>query len=144
MLDACVEVRRQWSIEDGARIGGVHYYGPYFAEDKVGCHLKEGRRDPNPTEYEAVFAMDLVRVATCAAELPGAEAFYTAARIAGCLVTCGHSNASWTEMARGFEAGMRHVDHFWCDRGRVPPRSGIARFRVSHERRRAPLPGDRR
>lgn len=120
MLDACAEVRRQWSIQDGAPIGGVHYYGPYFAEDKVGCHLKEGRRDPDPAEYEAVFGMDLVRVATCAAELPGAEAFYTAARIAGCLVTCGHSNASWTEMARGFEAGMRHVDHFWCAMSSVP------------------------
>jgi N-acetylglucosamine-6-phosphate deacetylase len=56
----------------------------------------------------------LIRIATCAAELPGAEAFYRAARRRGCLVTCGHSNATWAEMARAYRAGMRHVDHFWC------------------------------
>ncbi len=120
MLDACRVVQRGWSLEDGARIGGVHFYGPYFAEDKVGCHLKSGRRDPDPAEYRRHFDLGLIRVATCSAELPGAEAFYREARRRGCLVTCGHSNASWAEMARAFRAGMRHVDHFWCAMSSVP------------------------
>ena len=55
----------------------------------------------------------IIRSATCAAELPGAVEFCRAARAAGCLVTCGHSEASWPEMEKVFEAGMRHVDHFW-------------------------------
>jgi N-acetylglucosamine-6-phosphate deacetylase len=114
MLNACADVRQHWSPADGARIGGVHYYGPYFAEDKVGCHAKEGRRDPDPAEYQAFLSTGLIRVATCAAELPGAEAFYRAARSHGCLVTCGHSNSTWTEMSRAYDAGVRHVDHFWC------------------------------
>ncbi len=114
MLAACAEVKASWGLCDGARIGGVHYYGPYFAEDKVGCHSVEGRRDPNPAEYEAFLATGLIRIATCAAELDGAEAFYRAATEAGCLVTCGHSNSTWSEMDRAYAAGMRHVDHFWC------------------------------
>jgi N-acetylglucosamine-6-phosphate deacetylase len=114
MLAACAEVKAGWRVRDGARIGGVHYYGPYFAEDKVGCHSVDGRRDPDPAEYEAFLALGLIRIATCAAELDGAEAFYRAAAKQGCLVTCGHSNSTWSEMARGFAAGMRHVDHFWC------------------------------
>lgn len=114
MIRACESVRRDWRIADGARIEGVHFYGPYFAEDKVGCHRKDGRRDPDPGEYLQHLASGIVRVATCAAELPGAEAFYREAARRGCLVTCGHSNASWAEMARAYEAGMRHVDHFWC------------------------------
>ena len=61
-----------------------------------------------------MLATGIIRVATCAAELPGADAFYKAARERGCLVTCGHSNATWSEIARAFEAGVRHVDHFWC------------------------------
>ena len=32
----------------------------------------------------------------------------------GYLVTCGHSNATWGEMQRCFDEGLRHVDHFWC------------------------------
>jgi len=114
MLTACDAVRKSWSVEDGARIAGVHYYGPYFAADKVGCHSREGCRDPRADEYERFFAMDLIRIATCAAELPGAEDFYRAARRRGCLVTCGHSNSTWREMARAYQAGVRHVDHFWC------------------------------
>src|SRR5690606_20589030 len=56
MLNACGDVRTHWSPADGARIGGVHYYGPYFASDKVGCHSEHGRRDPDPEEYERFLA----------------------------------------------------------------------------------------
>jgi N-acetylglucosamine-6-phosphate deacetylase len=114
MLRACKGVQRAHKTGDGARLGGVHFYGPYFAEEKVGCHSVAGRRDPDRREYLRHFATGIIRVATCAAELPGAEAFYREAARRGCLVTCGHSNASWAEMDRAFAAGMRHVDHFWC------------------------------
>ncbi len=120
MLDTCASVASRWTPRDGARIRGVHLYGPYFAEDKVGCHSKDGRRDPEAGEYEALLESGMVRIATCAAELPGAVEFYRAARNHGCLVTCGHSNASWTEMQAAFEAGVRHVDHFWCAMSSVP------------------------
>ena len=120
MLEACAAERAEARIEQGARIAGVHLYGPYFAEDKIGAHPKHGRRDPDPAEYARYFEMNLIRIATCAAELPGAEAFYQAAQKAGCFITCGHSNASWSEMARAFRAGMRHVDHFWSAMSMVP------------------------
>ncbi|MDZ4404265.1 amidohydrolase family protein [Prosthecobacter sp.] len=114
MLMACREAKRTWEVEHGSRIAGVHVYGPYFAADKVGCHSRTGRRAPDAIEYARWFRDDLVRIATCAAELPGAEEFYQTARKHRCLITCGHSNANWTEMERAFKAGMRHVDHFWC------------------------------
>ena len=114
MLAACREAKRTWEAAHGSRIAGVHLYGPYFAADKVGCHSRTGRRAPDAIEYAMWFRDDLIRIATCAAELPGAEAFYQTARQHRCLITCGHSNASWTEMERAFKAGMRHVDHFWC------------------------------
>jgi len=110
MLAACASV----PAGSGARIAGVHLYGPFFAPEKLGCHGAEGRRDPDPDEYERYLESGVVRIATCAAELPGAEAYYRAAAARGCLVTCGHSNASWGEMERAFAAGVRHVDHFWC------------------------------
>lgn len=141
MLTACADVRREWSINDGARIAGVHYYGPYFAADKVGCHSVAGRRDPQAEEYRRFLALGLIRIATCAAELPGAEDFYRAARRCSCLVTCGHSNATWTEMARGYRAGVRHVDHFWCamssvsslrERCGTPMQASMEEFVLAH------------
>jgi len=116
MLAACTSV----PAGSGARIAGVHLYGPFFAAEKLGCHGAEGRRDPDPGEYERYLESGVVRIATCAAELPGAEAYYRAAAARGCLVTCGHSNASWGEMERAFAAGVRHVDHFWCAMSSVP------------------------
>lgn len=120
LLAACRTVRDEASPANGARIAGVHLYGPFFAVDKVGCHAVDGRRDPTAAEFGKYFATGLVRIATCAAELPGAAAFFRAAQRHGCFITCGHSNASWTEMARAFCGGMRHVDHFWCAMSSVP------------------------
>jgi len=114
MLDACETVRDAWQPGKHARLSGVHFYGPYFATEKVGAHPKGYERDPDPSEYMPAFERGIIKVATCAAELPGAEAFYKEAYKHGCLVTCGHSDASWTEMQRGYEVGLRHVDHFWC------------------------------
>ncbi len=113
MIQACQEVANMRTKEI-PRIGGIHLYGPYFAESKRGCHGRDGCRAPLAEEYDAYFASGMIRIATCAAELPGALAFYRQAHTHGCLVTCGHSDASWNEMRMAFDAGMRHVDHFWC------------------------------
>lgn len=121
MLQACAKVqasdRAATSPQTGAasaRIGGVHLYGPYFAPDKVGCHLPGHQRAPNKAEYDRYFKTGLIRIATCAAELPGAKEFYQTAKKHRCLVTCGHSNSTFSEMQAAFRYGMRHVDHFWC------------------------------
>ncbi len=141
MIASCSEVARIWTPSDGARILGVHLYGPYFAAEKVGCHSVSGRREPLPNEYDAYFSSGIVRIATCAAELPGAVDFYRAARRHRCLVTCGHSDASWPEMAAAYKAGMRHVDHFWCAMSSVasirarlgtPMRGSMEQFVLAH------------
>jgi len=137
MISACEAVRENWRPDQGARIAGVHFYGPYFARDKVGVHAPEGRRDPVKEEYEHFLAREIVRIATCAAELPGAPEFYKFAARSGCLLTCGHSNACWQEMEAAFREGVRHVDHFWCAMSSVtslrkrfgtPMRAGMEQF----------------
>ena len=142
MLAACRDMQRSGIAADGARVAGVHFYGPYFAPDKVGCHSQAGRRDPDAREYQRHFDTGIIRIATCAAELPGAEAFYREAARRGSLVTCGHSNATWAEMARAFRAGMRHVDHFWCAMSSVaslrqrygtPMQASMEQFVLAHE-----------
>lgn len=114
MLKACLKVQRDWEVSAGAQIGGVHLYGPYFAAEKAGCHNQSECRNPTAAEFNRYFKTGIVSIATCAAELPGALRFYQQASRHGCLVTCGHSNSTWSEMQAAFDAGMRHVDHFWC------------------------------
>ncbi len=141
MLDAVEQVAANWTITDGARIAGVHWYGPYFAPDKIGAHPKGFERNPDPGEYIPALARGIIKSAPWAAELPGAVEFCRAAKTAECLVTCGHSNASWPEMAAVDEAGMRHVDHFWNAmsstdsirrRLSTPQRGSMAEFVLYH------------
>ena len=142
MVKSCENVQRTWTPTDGARIAGVHFYGPYFAPDKVGVHPPEGRRDPVRQEYEYFLRKEIIKIATCAAELPGALNFYEFAREQNCLITCGHSNSCWSELDAAFARGMRHVDHFWCAmssvsslRGRfgTPMRAGMEQYVLSNK-----------
>jgi N-acetylglucosamine-6-phosphate deacetylase len=97
------------------RVVGAHLYGPYFNEDKVGCHPKDPARPPTPAEYEEYLEFaDVMLTATCAPELPGAMDFFRAAGARGVRLNAGHSNATWTEMAAAYGLGMRHVDHLYC------------------------------
>ncbi|MFM7057337.1 MAG: N-acetylglucosamine-6-phosphate deacetylase [Planctomycetota bacterium] len=122
MMAACRSAakRLQSGRQTGAAIAGIHLYGPWFAADKAGCHDSRECRPPELTEIRQYFRTKMIRIATCAAELPGAEVFWNVARKHNCLITCGHSNASWSEMAHAFDHGMRHVDHFWCAMSSVP------------------------
>ena len=98
-----------------ARTLGAHLYGPYFAEEKVGCHPKEPLRPPTRQEFEQYLDFaGVLLTATCAPELPGAADFYRAASAKGVRLNAGHSNATWTEMAAAHALGVRHVDHFYC------------------------------
>lgn len=97
------------------RVAGAHLYGPYFNEDKVGCHPKDPARPPDRAEYEQYLEFaDVMLTATCAPELPGAAEFFRAAAAKGIRLNAGHSNATWTEMADAYAQGMRHVDHLYC------------------------------
>ena len=117
-LECCMAYRCVAKPPGGAaRVVGAHLYGPYFAEEKVGCHPKDSARAPTPAEYEQYlkFAEDgTLLVATCAPELSGAAGFYRAARGRGVRLNAGHSNAGWDEMAAAYDLGVRHVDHFFC------------------------------
>jgi N-acetylglucosamine-6-phosphate deacetylase len=45
MFAACRTIQQSGEPTDHARIAGIHLYGPYFAEDKVGCHNKDHTSD---------------------------------------------------------------------------------------------------
>lgn len=126
-----------------ARTLGAHLYGPFFAEDKVGCHPKLPARPPVAQEYEQYFDQDaVILAATCAPELPGAAEFYRAAAARGIRLNAGHSNATWAEMAMAHALGVRHVDHFYCamssvaslrERCGTPMQASMMEFVLDHE-----------
>jgi N-acetylglucosamine-6-phosphate deacetylase len=121
--------------DNGARILGAHFYGPYFGLEARGCHPAGPVRPPVPEEFEQYLAYaDCIVTATVAPELPGAEAFVRACRRHGIRCNAGHSHATFAQMEEAVEWGVRHVDHLFCamsDRARLrqsqtyPMRGGV-------------------
>jgi len=126
-----------------SRTIGAHLYGPYFNEEKVGCHPKDPARPPTPDEYEQYLEFaDVMLTATCAPELSGAADFYRAASARGIRLNAGHSNATWAEMAMARELGVTHVDHFYCamssvsslrERCGTPMQASMLEFVLDHD-----------
>jgi N-acetylglucosamine-6-phosphate deacetylase len=132
-LRACRKLKREGT--GGAAILGAHFYGPYFAREARGCHPGAAVRAPDPGEYDEYLSFaDCLATATVAPELPGAEGFVRACRARGIRCNAGHSHATFEQVEKAVEWGVRHVDHLFCamsDRARLrqtqtyPMRGGL-------------------
>lgn len=136
-LVAVLDLCRRWHERDtgGARSLGAHFYGPYFAPAAKGCHPGTDLRAPTLDEYLVYLSYaDVMRRATVAPELPGAEAFLRACRERGVGGNVGHSHATFAQVEAARLWGASHVDHLFCamsDRARLrqtqtyPMRAGV-------------------
>lgn len=100
--------------DGGARILGVHMEGPYFSEKKKGAQNSAYLKLPDADGF-----LDLqdkcggiIRIVDVAPELCGAGEFVR--EVSGlCRVSVAHTDASYEEAARAFDAGASHVTHLF-------------------------------
>jgi N-acetylglucosamine-6-phosphate deacetylase len=99
----------------GAKILGIHLEGPFLNPIRRGAHQEAYLRKPSVKEFAAyVKAADgLLKMITLAPELPGALEVIREARRAGVIVSVGHSDATYDDARRAFEAGATHVTHLF-------------------------------
>jgi len=99
----------------GTRILGLHLEGPYFNLSKKGCHLERFVRNPEPTEYRQLLEHDdMIRSMTLAPEIPGAMQLIKELTQHGIIASCGHSEASYTQMVEAVSQGVKHITHLYC------------------------------
>jgi N-acetylglucosamine-6-phosphate deacetylase len=98
-----------------ARVLGSHLEGPFISRARCGAQDPTALRLPDLAELEALLdaAAGTLRIITVAPELEGALELIERARLAGVLVSLGHSDADLETARRGFEAGARHVTHLF-------------------------------
>src|SRR6185436_18301972 len=89
----------------GPRILGVHVEGPFLAAARMGTHLLEGRRDPDPELLERLLDAGPLRLVTLAPELPGALELIDILLARGVAVSCGHTDATAEEAEAAFDRG---------------------------------------
>ena len=100
--------------EAGARIIGINMEGPYFSEKKKGAQNSRYLKLPDAKGFLALQegCKGLVRIVDIAPELEGAEAFIREIS-PRCRVSVAHTDASYEEAVRAFEAGASHVTHLF-------------------------------
>lgn len=84
---------------------GYHMEGPCIADQFKGAQLLA--KYPNLSEIDGA----KVKILTLAPELPAAKAFIEWAKNAGCIISVGHSGASYDAMLQAIDDGVFHVTH---------------------------------
>lgn len=92
--------------ERRAAVLGAHLEGPFVSPQRLGAQPPFAL-DPTPDRVAAALALGVVRVATLAPELPGAEAAATALARAGVRVSLGHTVADAATAERVADAVRR-------------------------------------
>ena len=94
----------------GAEILGVNAEGPFINPSKKGAQAGENIR-PGDADFLKEY-LDILRVFTIAPEIPGNMDCIR--EMAGkCLISMGHTNATFDEAKAGIEAGVGHVTHLF-------------------------------
>ncbi len=99
---------------DGARVVGIHMEGPFLSEKKKGAQNGNYLKQP---DAEIFFKLQetcnhAICIVDVAPELEGAEEFIR--RVSeDCRVSIGHTEASYGEALRAFDAGASHVTHLF-------------------------------
>lgn len=116
LICAIEAAREAKSTKDvGARILGLHLEGPYFNLSKKGCHLERFVRNPEPEEYQQLLEHDdMICSMTLAPEIPGAVQLIEELTKHGIVASCGHSEASYTQMVEAVSQGIKHTTHLYC------------------------------
>ncbi|MCR2821515.1 N-acetylglucosamine-6-phosphate deacetylase [Lederbergia panacisoli] len=97
----------------GAELLGVHLEGPYINEKARGAMDIEQIRLPDLTEMERFIkaSENTIRLVTLAPEIEGGLELVEYLNEQGVTVSIGHSYASYEEMKKAVEHGVRHTTH---------------------------------
>jgi len=99
----------------GANLLGIHLEGPFISPNKKGMIRPECIAEPSLQLLHEIQQATKGRLMmmTIAPELPGSIEIIRSLATSGIIASFGHSNATYEETLRGFEAGISHVTHLF-------------------------------
>ncbi|MCL5029933.1 MAG: N-acetylglucosamine-6-phosphate deacetylase [Bacteroidetes bacterium] len=99
----------------GAALLGIHLEGPFINIKKKGGLAEDSIYESYPNALEEIFeaAGNSLKMMTIAPELPGNLENIKKLRKHGAVASFAHSDATYEETIKGFEAGINHVTHIF-------------------------------
>ena len=94
-----------------AQVLGVHLEGPYLCQEFKGAQPSNALRLADKREYEKWFASGLASLITVAPELAGSQELIKYGVERGTEFAIGHSAASYAEVIRAADLGVRQATH---------------------------------
>ena len=115
--NAHLQLLRQFTNQDlgGATILGIHLEGPFINAKKRGGLAPEAVYASSRQELDALYEVtgSALRMMTIAPELPGNLEIIRLLAANGTVAAFAHSDATYEETLRGFDAGISHVTHIF-------------------------------
>ena len=100
---------------EGAQPMGIHLEGPWISPQAAGAQPSAAIRPVDPAEASELLdrGHGLVRMVTCAPEVPGVDALLPELAHREVVGALGHSAASAEQVSAAVERGARHVTHLF-------------------------------
>lgn len=110
----------------GAALGGIHIEGGYFCMARKGGQNPKFIKNPDPEEYNEILkrADGLIARWSLAPELPGAVEFIRLLHEKNIVSSMAHTDALYEDVLPAYEAGCRHVTHFYSQMAGVTVKNG--------------------
>ncbi|SOD66009.1 N-acetylglucosamine-6-phosphate deacetylase [Streptomyces zhaozhouensis] len=101
-------------VEQG-ELAGLHFEGPFIAENRCGAHDPTLLRDPDPADVRKLVdaARGTARMVTLAPERPGGLASVRLLADLGVRAAVGHTDASYEVTRRAIDAGASVATHLF-------------------------------
>ena len=118
-----------------ARILGVHLEGPFLNPLRAGALDKSSFLPAKVTSWEKLVEGfgDIIKIITVAPELDGAAELIKTITNVNIIVSMGHSDATYTEAEKGFNAGAKGITHIFNAMRAIHHREpGIAGFGLTN------------
>ena len=99
----------------GAHLLGIHLEGPFISMERRGMILQECISEPSLKFFNEIqkLVKGTLKIMTIAPELAGNLDIIRQLVNARIIASFGHSNATYEETLKGFDAGISHVTHLF-------------------------------
>ncbi len=110
----CIDAVRDYWLQGGRGVHGLHLEGPWIHPEKRGAHVKEHIMQPQIKEVIELldYGKEVITMITLAPELCSKEVI-SLIRSRGVVISAGHSMATYAQAMEGFDNGITAVTHLF-------------------------------